>query len=88
MFANRVAMVAGGEGRPPVLPQCGTPNVPSSNMFNYTDLCAKHSCKKLAILMTVGSCQVKNPDTVGAVAQKMAVTLPLIAQYAGQLHKQ
>ena len=82
MFLNRVAMIAGGEGRP--LERCGTPNAPSSN----TDLCAKRSYNNLA--MTLGSCKVTKKDTVGAGPQKMAVRLSLIAhcQFAGQSNGQ
>ena len=54
------------------------PKILSSNL----DLCAKHSCKNLA--MTLGSCNVKKEDRVGAGPQKMAVYLSLIEQYAGQ----
>ena len=59
---------------------CGTPEIPSSNI--YIHLCAKHSCKNLA--MTLGSCNVNKEDRVGAGPQKMAVCLSLIEHYAGQ----
>ena len=34
--------------------------------------------------MTLGSCNVKKEDKVGAGPQEMAVNLSLIEQYAGQ----
>ena len=74
MFVNRVAVIAGGEGKPLVL----LPKTPSSNI----DLCVKHSCRNLA--MTLWSCKVKKEDKVGAGPQKMAVNLSLIEQYSGQ----
>ena len=75
MFVNRVAVIAGGKGKPLVLRHLQTL---SSNI----DLCAKHSCKNLA--MTLWSCKVKKEDKVGAGPQKMVVNLSLIERYAGQ----
>ena len=69
MFVNRVALIAGGEGKPLVLQHLYTL---SSNI----DLCAKHSRKNLA--MTLWSCKVKKEDKVGAGPQKMVVNLSLI----------
>ena len=75
MFVNRVATIVGDEDKPLVLQHLYTL---SSNL----DLCAKHSCKNLA--MTLWSCKVKKEDKVGAGPQKMVVNLSLIEQYAGQ----
>ena len=66
MFVNKVAPIAGDEDCHWC---CGTSKMASSNL----DLCAKHSCKNLA--MTLGSCNVKKEDRVGAGPQKMAVYL-------------
>ena len=46
------------------------------------DLCAKHSCKNLAMILW--SCKVKKEDKIGAGPQKMVVNLSLIERYAGQ----
>ena len=75
MFVNRVAEIAGGEGKPLMLRHLYTV---SSNI----DLYAKHSCKNLAV--TLWSCKVKREDKVEAGPQKMVVNLSLIERYAGQ----
>ena len=39
------------------------------------DLCAKHSCKHVAMTLGLWSCKVKKEDKVGAGPQKMAVLI-------------
>ena len=77
MFVNRVATIAGDEDKPLVLQHLYT----LSSNLDLT-VCAKHSCKNLA--MTLSSCKVKKEDKIGTGAQKMVVNLSLIEQYAGQ----